>query len=109
VDDPELQALIESKTNAFIRYVDSLPQSSSTAPTPQSTSDSPADAAQISKEGTIKSQIEIHFYEKVTRRASWWTAKISESEVCWEKWELNCEFLPVTRNERGIAFSFWHI
>ena len=63
----------------------------------------------MSKEGTIKSQIEIYFYEKVARRASWWTAKISESEICWEKWELNCEFLPFVRNERGIEFPFCHI
>jgi len=87
--------LIDSKTNAFIRYVDSLPPTS----TP-STSDQPStEVTQPSKE---KSQIAIHFYEKVTRRASWWASKTAESEVCWEKWELNFEFLPPARNERGI-------
>jgi len=51
----------------------------------------------------VKSQLAIHFYEKVTRRASWWAAKPAESEVCWEKWEINCEFLPIARNERGTV------
>jgi hypothetical protein len=61
---------------------------------------------QITKDGTIKSQIAILFYEKVTRRASWWASKAAESEVCWEKWELNCEFLPISRNERGNNIPF---
>lgn len=56
-----------------------------------------------SKEGTVKAQISVDFYEKVTRRASWWATKAAESEVCWEKWELNCEFLPIARNERGTT------
>jgi hypothetical protein len=88
--------LIDSQTRAFLRYVDTQPPSTSGS-TP---SESPAGATQISK-GTVKAQISIHFYEKVTRRASWWATKAAESEVCWEKWELNCEFLPIARNERG--------
>jgi hypothetical protein len=52
----------------------------------------------------MKSQLAIYFYEKVTRRASWWASKAAESEVCWEKWELNCEFLPIARHERGIFY-----
>jgi hypothetical protein len=88
--------LIDSKTNAFIRYIESLPTTS----TP-STSDQPAsEAPQPFKE---KSQINILFYEKVTRRASWWATKPAESEVCWEKWELNFEILPTPRNERGMT------
>jgi len=64
-------------------------------------SESSTPAVQITKDGTIKAQIAVLFYEKVTRRASWWASKSAESEVCWEKWELNCEFLPYGRNERG--------
>jgi hypothetical protein len=88
--------LIDSKTNSFIRYIESLPPTS----TP-STSDQPAsEIPQPSKENP---QIMILFYEKVTRRASWWATKTAESEVCWEKWELNFEFLPPARNERGMT------
>jgi hypothetical protein len=60
---------------------------------------------QTSKEGIVKAQISVDFYEKVTRRASWWATKAAESEVCWERWELNCEFLPIARNERGTTHS----
>jgi len=98
-DDPDLQTLIDSKTSAFIRYIESL----SNTPTPVqalSSTDVSAPTTQITKDGTIKSQIAILFYEKVTRRASWWASKSAESEVCWEKWELNCGFLPISRNER---------
>jgi Autophagy-related protein 101 len=45
----------------------------------------------------------IQFFEKVTRRASWWASKAAESEVCWEKWDINCEFLPLSRNDRGTS------
>jgi autophagy-related protein 101 len=55
------------------------------------------------KEPTIKCQMSVQFYEKITRRASWWPTKTAESEICWEKWELNCEFLSPSRTEHGIS------
>jgi len=99
-----LLSLIESKTNAFIRYIESLPPSASESPIDNQ--------QQTPKEGNIKSQIVIQFYEKVTRRASWWATKAAESEVCWEKWELNCDFFPPSRNERGTIpppSNLWEI
>jgi hypothetical protein len=84
--------LIDSHVKAFLRYVNTQPLSTAATDPPSNIT---------AKDGTVKSQIAIYFYEKVTRRASWWAAKPAESEVCWEKWELNCEFLPIARNERG--------
>jgi Autophagy-related protein 101 len=90
--------LIESKVNAFVSSLDSLP------PSP----DPPAGTIEIEYGGTVRSQIAIQFYEKVTRRASWWGSKNADSEVCWEKWELNCEFLPVASNRTAHGI-FAHV
>jgi len=88
--------LIDSKTSSFIRFIESQ--------TPTDPSSTTVDIPQATKEGgVINSQIIIEFYEKVTRRASWWATKAAESEICWEKWELNCEFLAPARSERGIT------
>jgi len=94
-DDPDLESLIDSQTRSFLRYIDTHPP-----PTVGPSADVQGDITQLQKEGAAKSQVAIHFYEKVTRRASWWASKAAESEVCWEKWELNCQFLPIARTER---------
>jgi Autophagy-related protein 101 len=86
----DLQSLIDSKTAAFLRYVDSIPPSD------------PNDG-QYTGDAQIRATMSIQFFEKVTRRASWWASKAAESEVCWEKWDINCEFLPLSRNERGTS------
>lgn len=85
-EDMDLQSLIDSKAAAFIRYVDSV---------------SLSDDGQYAGDAQLRATISIQFFEKVTRRASWWASKAAESEVCWEKWDINCEFLPLSRNERG--------
>jgi len=86
-EDMDLQSLIDSKTAAFIRYVDSV-------------SSSDSNDGQHGGDAQIRATMSIQFFEKVTRRASWWASKAAESEVCWEKWDINCEFLPLSRNER---------
>jgi len=83
-DDPDLESLIDSKVTAFLRYIETAPKSAAT--------DS---LTTVQEDGTIISQLSIHFFEKVTRRASWWGSRPSDSEVCWEKWEINCTFLPL--------------
>jgi autophagy-related protein 101 len=84
-------SLIDTQSRTFLRYVESLP-----ATKPES-----GDSSQA----VTRAQIAVHFYEKVTRRASWWASKPAESEVCWEKWNLNCEFLAPARNDRGCQFN----
>jgi hypothetical protein len=86
----DLQSLIDSKTAAFIRYVDSV-------------SSADSNDGQYAGDAQIRATMSIQFFEKVTRRASWWASKAAESEVCWEKWDINCEFLPLSRNERGTS------
>ncbi|KAF9088116.1 hypothetical protein BGX29_006753 [Mortierella sp. GBA35] len=59
IDDPEVDKLVDEKIAAFVKVVDSNPQS--------------------------KGQIGIMFYEKRTKRA-WFSS--TSSEVCWEQWAI---------------------
>jgi autophagy-related protein 101 len=68
VSEDEIEALIEQKTNAMMRQLDS----SSTAQSPQS---------QL-KPG--RGQLAVHFLEK-KRRKGWFVAKADE-ETIWESW-----------------------
>ncbi|KAF9150538.1 hypothetical protein BG015_007651 [Linnemannia schmuckeri] len=58
-DDPEVDKLVDEKIAAFVKVVDTNPQS--------------------------KGQIGIMFYEKRTKRA-WFSS--TSSEVCWEQWAI---------------------
>ncbi|KAF9562692.1 hypothetical protein EC968_005174 [Mortierella alpina] len=70
IDDPEVDKLVEEKIAAFVKAVDSNPQS--------------------------KGQIGLMFYEKRTKRA-WFSS--TSSEVCWEQWAITINVVTNT-NEK---------
>ncbi|CAO3566718.1 unnamed protein product [Mortierella alpina] len=70
IDDPEVDKLVDEKIAAFVKAVDSNPQS--------------------------KGQIGLMFYEKRTKRA-WFSS--TSSEVCWEQWAITINVVTNT-NEK---------
>lgn len=79
VDDVELETLIEQRTQALIRQLDT-------------SSDSGL------RNGSVRGQIVVQFFEK-RRRKAWFTK--GEEEICWEQWTLNVT-LATPRTESGM-------
>ncbi|KAF9955316.1 hypothetical protein BGZ72_003839 [Mortierella alpina] len=71
IDDPEVDKLVDEKIAAFVKAVDSNPQS--------------------------KGQIGLMFYETRTKRT--WGFGYTSSEVCWEQWAITIHVVTNT-NEK---------
>ncbi|KAI9700384.1 MAG: hypothetical protein M1836_002399 [Candelina mexicana] len=77
VDDVELETLIDQRTTALIRQIDTTSNLSS---------------------NSVRGQIAVQFFEK-RRRKAWFSTK-AEEEVCWELWTLDVT-LATPRTESG--------
>ncbi|KAI9776226.1 MAG: hypothetical protein M1835_005578 [Candelina submexicana] len=78
VDDVELETLIDQRTTALIRQIDTTSNHSS---------------------NSVRGQIAVQFFEK-RRRKAWFSTK-AEEEVCWELWTLDVTLAtPRTESER---------
>jgi len=79
VDDVELETLIDQRTAALIRQIDTTSNLHST--------------------GGVRGQIAVQFFEK-RRRKAWFTK--GEEEICWEQWTLDVTLAtPRTESERA--------
>ncbi|KAI9818539.1 MAG: hypothetical protein M1827_000598 [Pycnora praestabilis] len=79
VDDVELETLIDQRTTALIRQIDTTSNLTSTS---------------------VRGQIAVQFFEK-RRRKAWFSTK-AEEEVCWELWTLDVTLAtPRTDSERA--------
>ncbi|CCU82555.1 DUF1649 domain-containing protein [Blumeria hordei DH14] len=80
VDDVELETLIDQRTAALIKQLDTK-----------------SDTA--SRNGGVRGMIFVQFFEK-KRRKAWFTK--GEEEVCWEQWTLDVTLAtPQTESERA--------
>ncbi|KAI9837516.1 MAG: hypothetical protein M1819_007167 [Sarea resinae] len=80
VDDAELDTLIEQRTTALIRQIDTT-------------------STLASSNSSSRGQIAVQFFEK-RRRKAWFSTK-AEEEVCWEQWTLDVTLAtPRTESER---------
>lgn len=78
VDDAELETLIDQRTSALIRQIDTTSNLSS---------------------NSVRGQIAVQFFEK-RRRKAWFSTK-GEEEICWELWTLDVTLAtPRTESER---------
>ncbi|KAI9791165.1 MAG: hypothetical protein M1833_001575 [Piccolia ochrophora] len=78
VDDVELETLIDQRTQALIRQIDTTSNLRS---------------------NSVRGQIAVQFFEKRRRKA--WFSK-AEEEVCWEQWTLDVTLAtPRTESERA--------
>ncbi|RPB16004.1 DUF1649-domain-containing protein [Morchella conica CCBAS932] len=80
VDDPELEELIDERTNVLIKAIEA---STSTGSKPH------------------RGQIAVEFYERRPKKA--WFSK-AEEKVCWEQWVLNVTLVTIkTDSDRARA------
>ena len=77
VDDVELETLIDQRTAALIRQIDTTSNLRS---------------------NSVRGQIAVQFFEKRRRKA--WFSK-AEDEVCWEQWTLDVT-LATPKTESGM-------
>lgn len=79
VEDVELETLIDQKTAALIRQLDTS-------------------SDMDSRSTGVRGQLAVQFFEK-RRRKAWFTK--GEEEVCWEQWTLDVT-LATPRTESGM-------
>lgn len=119
VDDVELETMIEQRTTALARQLESPdPQtaaaaattttitttSSSTPTTPRhGYSASPGSGVGGGGGGGGRGQVSVHFFEKKRRKA--WLVARGDDEVCWENWTVRVT-VAEPRTESGRSFSF---
>lgn len=80
VDEVELETLIDQRTSALIRQIDTTSNLHS---------------------NSVRGQMAVQFFEKRRRKA--WFSK-AEEEVCWEQWTLDVT-LATPRTDSGVFFT----
>ncbi|ROT38515.1 DUF1649-domain-containing protein [Sodiomyces alkalinus F11] len=91
VDDVELETMIEQRTTALARQLESPEHQSTTPPRPGSSG---------SGGGGGRGQVTVQFFEKKRRKA--WLVARGDDEVCWENWTVRVTVAePRTESERA--------
>ncbi|KAH6664334.1 autophagy-related protein [Plectosphaerella plurivora] len=106
VDDVELETLIEQRTTALLRQLESSPDQTQQSPiaTQQYTSSFARGAGNTSSGATTpgggRGQVTVQFFEKKRRKA--WIMSRGDEEVCWESWTVRVTVAePRTESERA--------
>lgn len=106
VDDVELETLIEQRTTALLRQLESSPDQTQQSPisTQQYSSSFARGAGNTSAGATTpgggRGQVTVQFFEKKRRKA--WIMSRGDEEVCWESWTVRVT-VAEPRTESGTS------